>query len=84
MYDISNLKKKLLPELQKISEELSIENYKKYKNIDFIYQILDKQSLQKNKLKEDTNKLKKTNIERRKPYFKSKELYALRYNLSFT
>ena len=40
MFDITQLKKKLLPELQKISEDLKVENYKKYKKIDLIYQIL--------------------------------------------
>ena len=33
MFDITQLKKKLLPELQKISEDLQVENYKKYKQI---------------------------------------------------
>ena len=33
MFDITQLKKKLLPELQKISEDLQVENYKKYKKI---------------------------------------------------
>ena len=75
MYDISQLKKKLLPELQKISEDLSVENYKKYKKIDLIYQILDKQSLKNDTSKENTNKIKKNNIEKRKPYFKNKNGY---------
>ena len=47
MYDISQLKKKLLPELQEISEKLKIHNYKKLKKTDLIYEILDKQSVEK-------------------------------------
>ena len=47
MYDISQLKKKLLPELQEISEKLKISNYKKLKKTDLIYEILDKQSIEK-------------------------------------
>ena len=37
MYDISQLKKKLLPELQEISEKLKIHNYKKLKKTDKLY-----------------------------------------------
>ena len=47
MYDISQLKKKLLSELQEISEKLKITNYKKLKKTDLIYEILDKQSIGK-------------------------------------
>ena len=47
MYDISQLKKKLLTELQEISEKLKITNYKKLKKTDLIYEILDKQSIGK-------------------------------------
>ena len=47
MYDISQLKKKLLPELQEISEKLNISNFKKLKKTDLIYEILDKQSVEK-------------------------------------
>ena len=68
MFDITQLKKKLLPELQKISEDLKVENYKKYKKIDLIYQILDKQSLQDN----DSPKKNNTNnkyTDKKKPFF---------------
>ena len=68
MYDISQLKKKLLPELQKISEDLKLENYKKYKKIDLIYQILDKQSLKENESQKKDN-LNKKNTDKKKPYF---------------
>ena len=68
MYDISQLKKKLLPELQKISEDLKVENYKKYKKIDLIYQILDKQSLKENESEKKDN-LNKKNTDKKKPYF---------------
>tara|TARA_B100001057_G_scaffold409164_2_gene423714 strand:+ start:22624 stop:24057 length:1434 start_codon:yes stop_codon:yes gene_type:complete len=56
MYDISQLKKKLLPELQEISENLNISNFKKLKKTDLIYEILDKQSIdKKNDSKENKN-----------------------------
>jgi transcription termination factor Rho len=87
MYDISQLKKKLLPELQKISEDLKIENYKKHKKNDLIYQILDKQALQKTSSNEENSTPKKSSIakprtdiakprteknnEKRNPYFKN-------------
>ena len=53
MYDISQLKKKLLPELQEISEKLNISNFKKLKKTDLIYEILDKQSVEKKNDSED-------------------------------
>ena len=56
MYDISQLKKKLLPELQEISEKLNISNFKKLKKTDLIYEILDKQSVEK---KNDSDEKKK-------------------------
>ena len=59
---------KLLPELQKISEDLKVENYKKYKKIDLIYQILDKQSLKENESQKKDN-LNKKHTDRKKPFF---------------
>ena len=55
MYDISQLKKMLLPELQKISEKLEISNFKKLKKTDLIYEILDKQSVEKKKTRRISN-----------------------------
>ncbi len=60
MYDISQLKKKLLPELQDISEKLNISNFKKLKKTDLIYEILDKQSIEK---KNDSKENKNDSIE---------------------
>ena len=68
MFDITQLKKKLLPELQKISEDLQVENYKKYKKIDLIYQILDKQSLLDNDSPKKNNTNKKY-TDKKKPFF---------------
>ena len=70
MYDISQLKKMLLPELQKISEELKISNFKKIKKTDLIYEILDKQSVEKKQ--EETLKIKSDKKERfsQKPFQK--------------
>jgi len=63
MYDISQLKKKLLPELQEISEKLNISNFKKLKKTDLIYEILDKQSVEK---KNGSEEKKNDSIESKK------------------
>ena len=63
MYDISQLKKKLLPELQEISEKLNISNFKKLKKTDLIYEILDKQSVEK---KNDSEEKKNDSFESKK------------------
>ena len=63
MYDISQLKKKLLPELQEISEKLNISNFKKLKKTDLIYEILDKQSVEK---KNDSDEKKNDSFESKK------------------
>jgi len=74
MYDISQLKKKLLPELQKISENLKISNYKKLKKTDLIYEILDKQSIEK---KEDqTKELTKRKEEKPKELNEKRERFS--------
>ena len=70
MYDISQLKKKLLPELQEISEKLNISNFKKLKKTDLIYEILDKQSVEKKndseEKKNDSENKKNDSIESNK------------------
>ena len=63
MYDISQLKRKLLPELQEISEKLNISNFKKLKKTDLIYEILDKQSVEK---KNDSDEKKNDSFESKK------------------
>ena len=45
MYDILELKKKKLQDLQDIGKELEISDLKDYKKLDLIYEILDKQAL---------------------------------------
>ena len=45
MYDIIELKKKKLQDLQEIATKLEISNLKDYKKLDLIYQILDQQAL---------------------------------------
>lgn len=45
MYDILELKKKLLPELQQIAKSLNIPKHRQYKKLELIYQILDFQSV---------------------------------------
>ena len=74
MYDISQLKKMLLPELQKISEELKISNFKKIKKTDLIYEILDKQSVEKKQ--EETLKIKSDKKERfsKNPFRKNNKI----------
>ena len=49
MYDILELKKKKLQNLQEIAEKLKISEIKNFKKIDLIYQILDKQATTPNK-----------------------------------
>jgi len=45
MYDIIELKKKKLQDLQEIANKLEISDYKDYKKLDLIYHVLDKQAL---------------------------------------
>ncbi len=45
MYDILELKGKLLPELQGIAKELSVPKFRSLKKMDLIYQILDVQAV---------------------------------------
>tara|TARA_B100000965_G_scaffold395851_1_gene409941 strand:+ start:799 stop:2283 length:1485 start_codon:yes stop_codon:yes gene_type:complete len=44
MYSIQTLKKKKLQDLQDIANKLELSNYKNYKKLDLIYEILDKQA----------------------------------------
>jgi len=62
MYDILELKKKKLENLQEIAGELEISEIKNYKKLDLIYQILDKQASSPNNKNEKVIKpLPKTN-----------------------
>ena len=45
MYDIVELKKKKLQDLQEIAEKLEISEIKNYKKLNLIYEILDKQAV---------------------------------------
>ena len=64
MYDIIELKKKKLQDLQEIATKLEISNLKDYKKLDLIYQILDQQAL----VPTSSNMQKKeTNIKKVKP-----------------
>ena len=74
MYDISQLKKMLLPELQEISEKLEISNFKKLKKTDLIYEILDKQSVEQKQ--EETQTVKSDKKERfsKKPFRKNNKI----------
>ena len=56
MYDILELKKKKLQELQDIANKLEMTNFKNYKKLDLIYQILDKQASNPSKSNDTTNK----------------------------
>jgi transcription termination factor Rho len=66
MYDILELKKKKLQDLQEIANKLEIEDIKNYKKLDLIYQILDKQAL-KPINGEKTTKPKPNNQRKPKP-----------------
>tara|TARA_Y100001968_G_C19419234_1_gene750786 strand:- start:855 stop:2312 length:1458 start_codon:yes stop_codon:yes gene_type:complete len=56
MYDIIELKKKKLQDLQNIAIKLEISDLKEYKKLDLIYQILDKQALTPSQAKTETKK----------------------------
>ena len=45
MYDISQLKDMLVPELLDIAEELGLENARKFDKQELVYKILDKQAV---------------------------------------
>ena len=52
MFEISELKAKKLPELKEIAETLNVPKYKTLKKLDLVYQILDYQASNPNKVKE--------------------------------
>ena len=52
MYDILELKSKLLTDLQDIAKNLSVPKYRSLKKMDLIYQILDVQAINPSATKE--------------------------------
>ena len=56
MFEISELKAKKLPELQDIAKSLNVPKYRTVKKIDLVYQILDHQAANPNKVKEILDK----------------------------
>jgi len=52
MLEISELKAKKLPELQEIAKSLNVPKYRTQKKLDLVYQILDYQAANPNKVKE--------------------------------
>jgi len=52
MFEISELKAKKLPELQDIAKSLNVPKYRTQKKLDLVYQILDYQAANPNKVKE--------------------------------
>ena len=52
MFEISELKAKKLPELQEIAKSLKVPKYRALKKLDLVYQILDYQAANPNKVKE--------------------------------
>ena len=52
MYDILELKSKLLPALQDIAKNLNVPKYRSLKKMDLIYQILDVQAINPKATKE--------------------------------
>ena len=59
MYDILELKKKKLQDLQDIANKLEIPDFKNHKKLDLIYQILDKQALEPNSNNHKNPKIRK-------------------------
>ena len=64
----------LLPELQEISEKLEISNFKKLKKTDLIYEILDKQSVEKKQEESQTVKSDKKERFSKKPFRKNNKI----------
>mgnify|MGYP000168000749 CR=1 FL=1 len=62
MYDILELKKKLLPELQQIAKSLNIPKHRQYKKLELIYQILDFQSVDPAAVKPKTDATEKKDL----------------------
>ncbi|MBE38316.1 MAG: transcription termination factor Rho [Flavobacteriales bacterium] len=58
MYDILELKKKKLQDLQDIAKKLEISDLKNYKKLDLIYEILDKQALIPNNSNQEKRRTK--------------------------
>ncbi|MCJ7757642.1 MAG: Rho termination factor N-terminal domain-containing protein, partial [Gillisia sp.] len=56
MFEISELKAKKLPELQDIAKSLNVPKYRTVKKIDLVYQILDHQAANPDKVKEILDK----------------------------
>ena len=67
MYDILELKGKLLPELQGIAKELTIPKFRALKKMDLIYQILDVQAINPKSSPKPSNEAKVTPKEVSKP-----------------
>ncbi|UJH92739.1 transcription termination factor Rho [Antarcticibacterium sp. 1MA-6-2] len=55
MFEISELKAKKLPELQDIAKSLNVPKFRTQKKLDLVYQILDYQAANPNKVKEVLN-----------------------------
>lgn len=68
MYDILELKKKLLPELQQIAKNLNIPKHRQYKKLELIYQILDFQAVKPQAVNTKAEVLEKKEV---KPAVKS-------------
>ena len=54
MYDILELKGKLLPELQEIGKKLNVPKLRSLKKMDLVYQILDLQAVNPNSITVNT------------------------------
>lgn len=71
MYDIIQLKSKLLPELQQIAKMMDVAKYRQQKKMDLIYQILDKQASEPSIAKSTFTSLEDTQAEKPKKPVKS-------------
>ncbi len=74
MYNIEELKDRLLSELKEIAEDLGVKNFKKLSKQDLIYKILDQQAVtppekiaKKYKTPSSTAEITTNNVEERKP-----------------
>ena len=67
MLEISELKAKKLPELQEIAKSLNVPKFRSMKKLDLVYQILDYQAANPNKVKEVITEDTSTKTEKAKP-----------------
>lgn len=78
MFEISDLKAKKLPELQEIAKSLNVPKFRSLKKLDLVYQILDYQAANPNKVKEVLTNTESTEKDTKKTEEKPKRKRTVR------